>query len=248
MPDHLTVSENASLSSSFSNVSNWVFDLDNTLYPAACDLFAEIDQRMTSFVMQELKLPHDEARSVQKDYYARYGTTLRGMMVEHKLDPNLFMSFVHDIDHSPLDIAPNLTSQLSALPGKKYIYTNGSTCHAEKVTKYMGLDHLFEDMICIAKADFLPKHENGAFEKFIELTGVDPKKSAMFEDLSRNLVPAHKLGFQTVLVTSEKDWSHEPEGVRPAHASDKKPDHVHHTTDDLPKFLTDIASNIASNA
>lgn len=231
-----------------SGVENWVFDLDNTLYPAACDLFAEIDQRMTQFVMQSLNLPKSEARTIQKDYYARYGTTLRGMMVEHKLDPHEFMGFVHDIDHSPLDAAPDLKSHLSALPGRKYIYTNGSTCHAEKVTKYMGLDHLFEDMICIVKADFLPKHEDGAFEKFINLTGVDPAKSAMFEDLSRNLIPAHQLGFKTVLVTSDKDWSHEPEDVRPAHADDAKPLHVHHTTNDLPSFLNDVVSNIAPKA
>ena len=236
------------LSSSFAKVDNWVFDLDNTLYPAACDLFAEIDQRMTAFVQKELNLPHGQARAVQKDYYRRYGTTLRGMMIEHDLDPHVFMGFVHDIDHSPLDAAPDLKSQLSALPGKKYIYTNGSTCHAEKVTKYMGLDHLFEDMICIAKSDFLPKHEDGAFEKFISLTGVDPNKSAMFEDLSKNLIPAHQLGFRTVLVTSDKDWSHEPEGVRPAHADDEKPDHVHHTTDDLPSFLDDVAKEIAPKA
>ncbi len=235
------------ISADFRHVDNWVFDLDNTLYPSACDLFAEIDQRMTAFVQRELNLPHDEARIIQKDYYKRYGTTLRGMMIEHKLDPAIFMSYVHDIDHSPLDAAPDLKTQLSALPGKKYIYTNGSTCHAEKVTKYMGIDHLFQDIICIAKSEFLPKHEDGAFERFIQLTSVDPTKSAMFEDLQRNLIPAHQLGFKTVLVTSDKDWSHEPEGVRPAHANDIKPNHVHHTTDDLPRFLEEIVKDIAPN-
>ncbi|MFC7291230.1 pyrimidine 5'-nucleotidase [Hirschia litorea] len=244
----MTTPQTPSLSVDFANVQNWVFDLDNTLYPAACDLFAEIDQRMTAFVMRQLDLPHDEARAIQKDYYARYGTTLRGMMIEHGLDPTTFMNYVHDIDHSPLDAAPDIKAQLSALPGKKYIYTNGSTCHAEKVSRYMGIDHLFDDMICIAKSNFLPKHEDGAFDRFIELTGVDPKKSAMFEDLSRNLIPAHQLGFKTVLVTSLKDWSHEPEGVRPAHADDAKPVHVHHTTNDLPQFLIDIVANIAPKA
>ncbi len=225
----------------FSHVSEWVFDLDNTLYPAACDLFAQIDERMTAFVGQYLKLSDNDARTVQKDYYARYGTTLRGLMLEHKMDPDAFLSFVHDIDHAPLDNAPNLHDQLSVLPGKRYVYTNGSICHAEKVTRYMGLDHLFDDMICISKSNFTPKHEDGAFERFVELTGVEPKRAAMFEDLSRNLAPAHKLGFTTVLVTSDKDWSHEPASMRPAGNGDHKPEHVHHITDDLPGFLSDVA-------
>lgn len=225
----------------FSHVDNWVFDLDNTLYPAACDLFAEIDQRMTAFVEGFLKTQRDEARRIQKLYYAKYGTTLRGLMVEHNLTPDEFLSYVHDIDHTPLDRAPDLKQQLSALPGKKYIYTNGSICHAEKVTRYMGLDHLFDDMVCIAQSEFRPKHEPGAFERFAELTGTNPSASVMFEDLPRNLLPAHELGFTTVLVTSDKDWSHEPAEARPAGSDEDKPDHVHHITDDLKGFLEEIA-------
>ncbi len=225
----------------FDHVENWVFDLDNTLYPAACDLFAEIDVRMTQFVMDYLKKPHDEAREIQKDYYARYGTTLRGLMTENNMQPDAFLSFVHDIDHAPLDAAPCLKDQIAALPGRKFVYTNGSTCHAEKVTRYMGLDHLFDDMICIARSGFTPKHEHAAYENFVQLTGVKPARAAMFEDLARNLAPAHALGFTTVLVTSDKDWSHEPEAARPAGNDGERPDHVHHMTDDLPAFLGKIA-------
>lgn len=225
----------------FSKIKNWVFDLDNTLYPAACDLFAEIDERITKSVMTHLDLPWDQARVLQKEYYAKYGTTLKGLMVEHDLDPHDFLHYVHDIDHSPLDHAPNLKEQLAALPGKRIIYTNGSTSHAENVTRYMGLNHLFDDIVCISKSNYVPKHEDGAYERFIEITKIDPSESVMFEDLSRNLIPAHKLGFKTVLVTSEKDWSHEPEGVRPAKSGDNKPEHVHHVTDNLPEFLTDVA-------
>ena len=224
----------------FEHVTDWVFDLDNTLYPAACDLFAQIDERMTGFVMDYLKLDRTEARAVQKKYYADYGTTLRGLMEVHKMHPDAFLSYVHDIDHSPLDAAPDLLHVLNALPGRKYVYTNGSTCHAEKVTRYMGIDHVFTDMICIQKSEFTPKHERGAYENFVNLTGVEPTRAAMFEDLARNLVPAHELGFKTVLVASDKDWSHEPETARPAASDDDHPEHVHHVTDDLPEFLDRI--------
>ena len=225
----------------FTHVTDWVFDLDNTLYPAACDLFAQIDDRMTSFVMDFLKLERTDARAVQKQYYADHGTTLAGLMLNNNLQPDAFLSYVHDIDHAPLDNAPDLKNELSALPGRKYVYTNGSTCHAEKVTRYMGIDHLFEDMICIQRAGFTPKDKPGAFETFLELTGVDPKRAAMFEDLARNLLPAHNLGFKTVLVTSDKDWSHEPESARPAGSHDDHPEHVHHVTDNLPAFLNRLA-------
>ncbi|MBB35351.1 MAG: pyrimidine 5'-nucleotidase [Hirschia sp.] len=225
----------------FADVTEWVFDLDNTLYPAACDLFAQIDERMTAFVMDYLKLNQAEARAVQKKYYSDHGTTLAGLMLHHDMQPDDFLSFVHDIDHSPLDAAPCLKDVLSALPGRKYVYTNGSTCHAEKVTRYMGIDHIFTDMVCIARSDFIPKDKPGAFENFLTMTGIDPNRAAMFEDLSRNLLPAHALGFKTVLITSDKDWSHEPEAARPAGSDDSQPPHVHHVTDDLPDFLRKIA-------
>lgn len=229
--------------SDFEHVSDWVFDLDNTLYPAACDLFAQIDERMTAFVMDYLSLDRDDARGMQKKYYAEYGTTLRGLMSVHGMAPDAFLSFVHDIDHAPLDAAPDLAGLLSALPGRKYVYTNGSTCHAEKVTRYMGIDHVFTDMVCIARSGFTPKHERGAYENFLEITGVEPTRAAMFEDLARNLLPAHELGFRTVLVASDKDWSHEPEAARPAGVAEARPDHVHHVTDDLPDFLTKLAGD-----
>lgn len=238
----------ASTHADFRHVDSWVFDLDNTLYPAACDLFAEIDQRMTRFVSDYLKLDATDAKRVQKDYYARYGTTLRGLMIEHQMVPDEFLSFVHDIDHSPLDQAPCLKEQLSALPGKKFVYTNGSTCHAEKVTRYMGLDHLFDDMVCIKRSGFTPKHERSAYENFLDLTGVEPGRAAMFEDLHRNLAPAHELGFTTVLVTSDKDWSHEPAEARPASMADDHPEHVHHVTDDLPQFLSRIRPQPAGSS
>ena len=118
---------------------DWIFDLDNTLYPAECDLFAQIDARMTEYVSSHLGLDHERARALQKEYYTKYGTTLAGMMLHHQVDPKQFLAFVHDIDHSPLPVLPELRAALQALPGRKFIFTNGSLRHAEGAVSYTHL-------------------------------------------------------------------------------------------------------------
>jgi putative hydrolase of the HAD superfamily len=117
----------------------WVFDLDNTLYPAECDLFAQIDTRMTEFVGQYLGLGPDDARAKQKHYYSTYGTTLSGMMKEHGMPASAFLNYVHDLDYTPVVPAPRLKASLQALPGRKIVFTNGSVGHAERTLKALGL-------------------------------------------------------------------------------------------------------------
>ncbi len=218
----------------------WVFDLDNTLYPAECDLFAEIDRRMTDFVARFLRLEKAEARAVQKQYYAEHGTTLNGLMTLHGMDPDDFLAHVHEIDLSPLPKTPDLADQIAALPGRKYIYTNGSRRHADRVSTYMGINHVFDDRFGIEDGNFMPKPDLRAYEIFCNHFEIDPQRAVFFEDLSRNLAPAHKLGFQTVLVHSDKDWSHEPENARPAAGGDDQADHIDYVTGDLTAFLRSI--------
>lgn len=230
------------------HIQDWVFDLDNTLYPAECDLFAEIDVRMTRFVSNMLKLDWDEARRLQKQYYAQYGTTLSGLMVVHGLDPAEFLNYVHEIDLSPLPDLPDLRASLEALPGRKFIYTNGSRRHAERVTEKMGLAHLFHDSFGIEEADYRPKPKSEAYEAFCQLHQVTPESAIFFEDLARNLKPAKSLGFTTVLVHSDKDWSHEPIEARPAGAGDAfgddGPQHIDYVTGDLAGFLGSAVSRL----
>ena len=164
----------------FDHVSDWVFDLDNTLYPAECDLFAEIDTRMTDFVSRVLGLGPAEARRVQKHYYATYGTTLSGLMTVNRIEPADFLHYVHDIDLSPLPDLPDLRTALESLPGRKFVYTNGSRRHAERVTEKMGLSHLFHDSFGIEDAHYTPKPKQGSYDRFCELHGVDPKRSIFF--------------------------------------------------------------------
>ncbi|MEM8921586.1 MAG: pyrimidine 5'-nucleotidase, partial [Pseudomonadota bacterium] len=149
------------------HVTDWVFDLDNTLYPGACDLFAQIDQRMTQFVAQSLDLTPTDARALQKRYYAEHGTTLNGLMTRHNMTPDAFLDYVHDIDLAPLAQAPDLSAAIDALPGRKFVFTNGSMGHAERVTKELGIDHLFTDMVDIVAADFKPKPDKHAFDRFL---------------------------------------------------------------------------------
>lgn len=226
----------------------WVFDLDNTLYPAECDLFAEIDQRMTDFVARFLRMERDEARALQKRYYAEHGTTLRGMMTMHGMSPADFLAHVHEIDLSPLPHLPDLCEVIAALPGRKLVYTNGSRRHAERVTEYMKLGASFDGLFGIEDSDYTPKPTQSAYDAFCRHHDVDPARAVFFEDLERNLKPAHAMGFATVLVHSKKDWSHEPVEARPAGADDADHPHVDYLTDDLTGFLQGVLQVVRPEA
>ncbi|MEL6825567.1 MAG: pyrimidine 5'-nucleotidase [Pseudomonadota bacterium] len=218
----------------------WVFDLDNTLYPAECDLFAQIDQRMTDFVARFLRLPREEARATQKRYYAEHGTTLNGLMTMHGMEPDEFLAHVHEIDLSPLPKTPDLADAIAALPGRKFVYTNGSRGHARRVTDYMGLGHVFDGSFAIEDSAFTPKPNQASYDAFIAQFEIDPSLAVFFEDLARNLAPAQAMGFATVLVQSDKDWSHEPAAARPAGIGDDLPPHIDYVTRDLTQFIRSI--------
>ena len=168
----------------------WVFDLDNTLYPAECNLFAQVDHRMGEFIARFLGVPYAYARHLQKSYYRQFGTTLSGLMLVHKMDPKPFLDYVHDIDLSVVDAHPDLAAAIEKLPGRKLIYTNGSRRHAERVAGKLGVLHLFEDIFDIVASEYVPKPQAGPYKKFLALHGVDPEKAAMFEDMPHNLAAA----------------------------------------------------------
>ena len=221
----------------FSHVDTWVFDLDNTLYPRHLNLWQQVDERIREFVAKFLDVGHEEAFRVQKDYYRRYGTTMRGLMAEHGLNPDDFLDFVHEIDHSPLEPNPALGSAIEALPGRKLILTNGTRKHADAVTRRLAIDHHFEGVFDILAAELEPKPSPQTYDRFLEAHGVDPSSAAMFEDLARNLAVPHALGMTTVLVVPagtrevfRESWEMEGPGEP----------HVDHVTDDLAGFLQQI--------
>ncbi len=219
----------------FDHIEAWVFDLDNTLYPSECDLFAQIDVRMSEFVANYLGLDLAEARRIQKQYYYDHGTTLSGLIKLHNLKPEEFLEYVHDIDLSPVPANPQLDQELEALPGRKIVFTNGSRTHAENVLNHLSITHHFDAIIDIAASDYIPKSQPRAFELFLEQSLVEPKRAAMFDDLHSNLAPAKELGMTTVWLKTHKDWSN-GKGERSA----EPPDHVDHATENLTSFLRDL--------
>jgi putative hydrolase of the HAD superfamily len=218
----------------FGHVETWVFDLDNTLYPHHLNLWQQVDERIRLYIERLLKLSPDDAFRLQKDYYKRYGTTLRGLMLEHGMEPDDFLEFVHQIDHSPLQPNPQLGAALQMLPGRKLILTNGTRAHADMVTQRLGIHDHFEDVFDIVAAELEPKPSPQTYDRFLARHGVDPQKAAMFEDLARNLSAPHSLGMTTVLVI--------PEGTREIireawELEGRDADHVDYVTDDLVGFL-----------
>ena len=223
----------------FADIESWVFDLDNTLYPPEVDLWGQIDARMKDYIARFLKISRDDAFRLQKDYYRRFGTSMRGLMIEHGLQPDDFLAYVHDIDHSLLEPDPRLAAALSRLPGRKLILTNGSIAHAEAVTARLGVAEQFAGVFDIVAADFLPKPNRETYARFLAHYGVDPARAAMFEDLARNLEVPHALGMATVLVV--------PNGAREVlreawELEGRNAPHVGHVTDDLAGFLEAIAA------
>ena len=221
----------------FAHVTDWVFDLDNTLYPRHTDLFSQIDRNMTAFVAELLELPHDAAREIQKRYYRDHGTTLQGLMRHHGIDANDFLERVHDIDYSWVSPDPALGEAIRALPGRKFIFTNGDTRHAERTARALGiLDH-FDDIFDIVAADLVPKPAAETYDKFLGLHRVDAGHAAMFEDLPRNLTVPRALGMTTILIVPRnleesfgESW--EREG--------REGDQIDYVTDDLAGFLAGL--------
>ena len=222
----------------FAHVETWVFDLDNTLYPHHLNLWQQVDERIRSFVADFLKVSKDEAFRIQKDYYKRYGTTMRGLMTEHNLDPDVYLEFVHEIDHSPLEPNAALGAALESLPGRKLILTNGTRKHADAVMRRLEVDRHFEDVFDIAAADLDPKPLPQVYDRFLKRHRVEPGKSAMFEDLARNLKVPHALGMTTVLVVPQGDRNILREGWE---LGGRDAPHVDHVTDDIVGFVETLA-------
>lgn len=208
----------------FSHVDTWVFDLDNTLYPPSADLFGQMDSRFSAYVARLLQLDQQRALALCLEYWVTYGSTLTGLMEHHDVDPHEFLADVHDIDISHLTQDPALLAAIQTLKGRKIVFTNGSRNHALRVLKARGLTQAFDGVYGVEQADFRPKPSHDAFSRVFAKDGLIPAQSAMFEDEARNLAVPHALGMRTVHV-------HE----RPA-----LDDYIHHHTDDLTDFLSQI--------
>lgn len=211
------------MSADLSHVDTWLFDLDNTLYPAESGFMAAIVDRMTDYVERVTGLPRDAAFKLQKTYLAEHGLTLKGMMLNHGVDPAEFHAIFHDLSLEALAHDPALLAALARLPGRRLIFTNADDLHARRVMTHLGLDALFDDVFHIGSAGYEPKPSPEAFRRMDAAHGIDPNVTAFFEDSERNLEPAAGLGMTTVLV-----GAHAPASTAP---------YIHHRTQHLAPFL-----------
>lgn len=212
------------------HIDCWIFDLDNTLYPAKTDLFGLIDVKMGEFIQGLLGCDPVEARAVQKRYFMEHGTTLSGLMRHHGTDPRAFLEYVHDISMDRLAVDDALNGRIAALPGRRLIFTNGDADYAVRVLNRLGLADAFELIHDIHACQYVPKPDPSGYAALCSTHGVDPARAAFFEDMARNLKPAKAIGMTTIWVNNGS------EGGR----HDHHPDFIDFETDHLTPFLADI--------
>ena len=211
------------MSADLSHIDTWLFDLDNTLYPAESGFMGEIERRMTAYVQKVTGLDPEPAYRLQKDYLAHYGLTLGGLIEHYGVDPLDFHAIFHDMSLEALAHDPALIAAISRLPGRRLIFTNADDVHAERVLVHLGLGDLFDDVFHIGSADYVPKPDPRAFERMNAAHAIAPAATAFFEDREINLAPAADLGMTTVLVGP--------------HAPASTALFVHHKTEKLAPFL-----------
>lgn len=191
---------------------NWIFDLDNTMYDINLGLFKKISNRITDFIMSKYSLDIDQAKKIQKEYYLKYGLTLRSLIVEKKLEPEEFLDYVHDVEHPELKKNDQLISKIRILEGKKIIFTNATSKHAKKILKILELEHDFDQIIDIKDLEYIPKPDKRSYKKLLECLNLNKEnldKTIFFEDTVKNLIPAKELGITTVWIKNsmnEKDF------------------------------------------
>ena len=208
-------------------IETWIFDLDNTLYPASCRLFDQVQQRMNEFICTRLSLAPEAAAELRRTYFRAHGTTLRGLMTVNNIDPHEFLTFVHEIDLACVPPNAELVAAMRELRGHKIVHTNGSVRHAERLLDHLGLSNAFSGIVDIVAAEFDPKPALAGYHLLLQRHAVDPRSALMVEDIARNLAPAAELGMTTAWMCNGLDWA----------AADADSDYIHHVVDDLAGFL-----------
>ena len=213
-------------------IETWIFDLDNTLYPASCRLFDQVQQKMNEFICERLSLSLEEAAELRSTYFRQYGTTLNGLMAVSRIDPHEFLDFVHEVDLACVPPDPALVAALTRLEGRKIVHTNGSVRHAERLLDHLGLSGSFSGIVDIVAADFAPKPALAGYHLLLRRHAVAAETALMVEDIARNLAPAAQLGMTTAWLRSGLDWA----------MADADGDYIHHVVDELAGFLAAAAA------
>ena len=222
------------MTAGLAHIESWIFDLDNSLYPASSNLFELIDLRMGEYIQQLLGCDPVEARRVQKGHFLAHGTTLAGLMRDHGVDPHEFLDFVHDIDLARLAADPVLVDALDRLPGRKFVFTNADAGYARRVLDRLGLANAFDGMHDIHAMAYVPKPHPDAYAVLCERHRIDPRRALFADDMARNLAPAKALGMTTVWVDNGSD--------RGDHDAD--PDLIDFTVPDIADWLAGLGHTL----
>jgi putative hydrolase of the HAD superfamily len=213
-------------------IETWIFDLDNTLYPASCRLFDQVQRRMNEYICARLEVSEDAAAELRRTYFREHGTTMNGLMKVHNVDPHDFLAFVHEVDLACVPPDPALVAALGQLNGRKIVHTNGSVRHAERLLDHLGLSAAFTGIIDIVAADFEPKPALAGYRLLLRRHAVRPDTALMVEDIARNLAPAAELGMTTAWLRNGVDWA----------MAEADRDYIHHVVDELAGFLAAAAA------
>ena len=214
----------------FVQVRDWIFDMDNCLYPASAGLFALIDQRMTAYIQRLLDCDAEEARRVQKDHFHAHGTTLAGLMRSMEIDPHHFLEDVHDVPLDSVKRDERLVRGLERLPGRKFVFTNGDAPYARRVLEAIGVHEQFDDLHDIHASSYRPKPDPHGYELLCERFGIDPAHALLADDMAQNLKPAKALGMTTIWVDNGSE--------RGNHGAD--PSFIDHRIEDVGEWLESI--------
>ena len=214
----------------FAHVRDWIFDLDNCLYPASTGLFALIDERMGAYIQRLLVCDPDEARRVQKAHFHEHGTTLAGLMKTHGVDAREFLDDVHAIPLDRVCRDERLERALSRLPGRKLVFTNGDAPYARRVLEAIGVHSHIDELHDIHASDLRPKPDPHGYELLCSRFGIDPSQALLADDMVQNLVPAKALGMTTVWVDNGSE--------RGNHGYDER--HIDHRIGEVGEWLESI--------
>ena len=213
-------------------INTWIFDLDNTLYSADSGIFQQVHRLMGEFISKNLHMDMPEAKKLQSKYYKQHGTTLRGLMDNHGIDPDHFLDEVHRLDYSIVGSNKILNEELYNLQGRKIIYTNANKKHVIDVLDRINLTNFFDEIFDIKMANYIPKPELKPYKQIIDLFNIEPKSSAMFDDIAKNLVPAKKVNFTSVWI--DAGYENFSDDIKASK------EYLDYSTRDLSLFLKDV--------
>ena len=215
------------------HIDSWIFDLDNTLYPASANLFSQIDAKMGAYIQRLLDVDPAEAHRVQKHLFHSHGMTLPGLMALHAVDPHDFLADVHDVDIDVVAPHPELAALIARLPGRKFVFTNADAAYAARVLARLGLSDSFDALHDIHALGYVPKPQAPAYASMCDTHGIDPVRAVFVEDMARNLVPAKAIGMTTVWIDNGSEQG--PGDAR---------DHIDYTIPDVGTWLAAVVTQL----